>query len=103
MMEKLKLKFEDQRLAAEKAEIAAKGNYETLAQQLTDDIKDMEKSVAEKTEKKAERLSDAAEAKGELEITTAAKAEDETKLTDTNAECVARSHEYEENQVLRSE
>jgi peptidoglycan hydrolase CwlO-like protein len=103
MMEKLKLKFEDQRLAAEKAEISAKGNYEVLAQQLTDDMKDMDKSVAEKTEKKAERLSDAAEAKGELEITKAAKAEDETKLSDTNAECSARTDEYEKNQVLRSE
>jgi len=103
MMEKLKLKFEDQRLAAEKAEIAAKSNYETLAQQLSDDIKNMEKSVAQKTEKKAERLSDAAEAKGELEITTKGKEEDETKLADTLAECSARADEYEKNQVLRSE
>jgi len=103
MLEKLKLKFEDQRLAVEKAEMSAKANFEVLSQQLNDDIRDMQKSVAEKTEKKAERLADAAEAKGDLEITTAAKAEDETKLTDTNAECVARSQEYEENQVLRSE
>jgi len=103
MMEKLKLKFEDQRLGAEKAEIAAKGNFETLAQQLSDDMKNMEKSVEQKTEKKAERLSDAADAKGELEITTQAKGEDETKLSDTNAECSARTDEFEKNQVLRSE
>lgn len=103
MMEKLKLKFEDQRLAVEKAEISAKSNFEVLAQQLTDDIKDMQKSSAEKIEKKAERLSDAADAKGELQITTAAKAEDETKLADTNAECAAKAEEYEKNQVLRAE
>ena len=54
MMEKLKLQFEDQRLAAENVEIAAKSNCEVLGQELTDGIKDMEKSVAEKTEKKAE-------------------------------------------------
>ena len=36
MMEKLKVKFEDQRTALEKFEIAAKGNYDTLAQVLTD-------------------------------------------------------------------
>jgi len=101
MMEKLKLKFEDQRLAVEKAEIAAKSNFQVLAQQLTDDIRDMDKSSAEKLEKKAERLSDAAEAKGELQITTASKAEDETKLLDTKAECIAKSEEYEKNQVLR--
>jgi len=101
MMEKLKLKFEDQRLAVEKAEIAAKSNFQVLAQQLTDDIRDMDKSSAEKLVKKAERLSDAAEAKGELQITTASKAEDETKLLDTKAECIAKSEEYEKNQVLR--
>lgn len=103
MLEKMKLKFEDQRLAVEKAEISQKSNYEVLAQQLNDDIKAMTKSVAKKTEKKAQRLEDAATAKGDLEITTAAKAEDEKKLSDTNAECSARSEEYEKNQVLRAE
>merc|ERR1711957_859539 len=92
-----KLKFEDQRLAVEKAEIAAKSNFQVLAQQLTDDIRDMDKSSAEKLVKKAERLSDAAEAKGELQITTASKAEDETKLLDTKAECIAKSEEYDKN------
>jgi len=103
MMEGLKTKFEDQRLAVEKAEIAAVSNFQTLAMQLTDDIKNMNKSVDQKTEKKATRLSDAAEAKGDLVITKKSKEEDETKLTDATAECVARSDEYEKNQVLRSE
>jgi len=103
MMEGLKTKFEDQRLAVEKAEIAAVSNFQTLAMQLTDDIKNMNKSVDQKTEKKATRLSDAAEAKGDLVITKKSKEEDETKLTDASAECVARSDEYEKNQVLRSE
>lgn len=97
------LKFEDQRLGVEKAEIASKSNFQVLAQQLTDDIKYMDKTIAVKTTKKAERMSDAAEAKGELEITTAAKAEDENKLSDTKAECSARSDEFEKNQVLRAE
>jgi predicted nucleic acid-binding Zn-ribbon protein len=103
MMEKLKIKFEDQRTALEKAEIAAKGNYDTLAQALTDNIKDMSNSINQKTQKKATRKSDAAEAKGDLEITKSAKAEDETKLSDTLAECSARADEFEKNQVLRSE
>lgn len=103
MMEKLKIKFEDQRTALEKAEISAKGNYDTLAQALTDNIKDMSNSITEKTEKKATRKSDAAEAKGDLEVTKQAKAEDEAKLSDTKAECSARADEYEKNQVIRSE
>lgn len=103
MMEKLKIKFEDQRTALEKSEISAKGNFDTLAQALTDNIKDMSNSITEKTEKKATRKSDAAEAKGDLEVTKSAKAEDETKLSDTNAECSARTDEFEKNQVLRAE
>jgi len=103
MLEKLKHKFEDQRLEVEKAEMSAKANFQVLAQQLTDDIHDMGKSVSEKTVKKAERLADAAQAKGDKQIAEAAKAEDETKLSDTNAECNARTEEYEKNQVLRSE
>jgi len=103
LMESLRKKFEDQRTGVEKSENSAKGNYEVLAQQIIDDNKNMGKSIAEKTEKKAERISDAAEAKGDLEITTAAKAEDEKKLSDASAECAARTDEYEKNQVLRSE
>jgi len=103
MMEKLKIKFEDQRTALEKSEIAAKGNYDTLAQALTDNIKDMSNSITEKTEKKATRKSDAAEAKGDLEVTKQAKAEDEEKLSDATAECSARTDEYEKNQVLRAD
>jgi hypothetical protein len=103
MMEKLKIKFEDQRTALEKAEISAKGNFDTLAQALNDNIKDMSNSITEKTEKKATRKSDAAEAKGDLEVTIAAKKEDEETLSDASAECSARADEYEKNQVLRGE
>jgi len=53
--------------------------------------------------KKAQCLDDAAQAKGDLEITTAAKAEDETKLSDCLAECSARADEFEKNQVLRKD
>jgi len=97
------LKFEDQRLGVEKAEISAKANFETLKQALSDEIKASNKSIAQKVSKKAQCLDDAAQAKGDLEITTAAKAEDETKLSDTLAECSARAEEFEKNQVLRKD
>jgi hypothetical protein len=103
MLEKMRLKFEDQRLALEKAEIAAKSNFETLKMALSDEIKSSEKSIAQKVAKKAQCLDDAAQAKGDLEITTAAKAEDETKLSDCLAECSARADEFEKNQVLRKD
>jgi len=99
----MRLKFEDQRLGLEKAEISAKSNFETLKMALSDEIKSSEKSIAQKTAKKAQCLDDAAQAKGDLEITTAAKAEDETKLSDCLAECAARADEFEKNQVLRKD
>jgi len=103
MLENLESKFKAQLLEAEKAEMTAKGNYELLKQQLTDDIKADQEAVSKKTKEKATRLEDAARAKSELEATTKTKADDEKILTDTNAECVARAHEFEKNQVMRAE
>jgi len=103
MLEKMRLKFEDQRLGLEKAEISAKSNFETLKMALSDEIKSSEKSIAQKVAKKASCLDTAAQAKGDLEITTAGKAEDETKLSDCLAECSAKADEFEKNQVLRKD
>jgi len=48
MLDKMRLKFEDQRLGLEKAEISAKANFETLKMALSDTIKSSEKSIAQK-------------------------------------------------------
>jgi len=103
MLEKMRLKFEDQRLGLEKAEMSARSNFDTLKMALSDEIKSSEKSIKQKVAKKAQCLDTAAQAKGDLEITTAAKAEDETKLSDCLAECSARADEFEKNQVLRKD
>mmetsp|Transcript_74022 Transcript_74022/g.163656 ORF Transcript_74022/g.163656 Transcript_74022/m.163656 type:complete len:566 (+) Transcript_74022:423-2120(+) len=103
MLEKLTLRFQDERLALEKAEINAKSNYEVLMQQLEDNLKADGNSVSQKTSAKAGRLEDAATAKGDLAITEKAKADDEKILADTLAECHAKSEEFEKNQVLRAE
>merc|ERR1719213_137149 len=87
MLEKLLHKFEDELFALEKAEMNANANYEMLAQKLTALIKDGKDAIASKTTSKVERLEAAAAAKGELETTLAAKAEDEKTLSDTKAEC----------------
>jgi hypothetical protein len=101
-LEKLRLKFQDELLAVQKAEIAAKSNYEVLFQRLTDSIKDLKERAAAKTAFKSQRLEDAAAAKGDLAITQEAKAEDEKTLSETLSECDARSREFENNQVVRS-
>merc|ERR1740130_2684150 len=102
LLEKLKLKFEDQRLTLEKEEMTSKGNYQVLLQQLTDDIKADNAAIQKKTAMKAKRLGDAATAKGDKEVTEASKAKDESVLSDTNAECRQTSDEYEKNQVVRA-
>jgi len=102
MLEKLKLKFEDQKLGLEKEEMAAKANYQTLMQQLTDDIKADKKSADTKTAAKAGRLEDAAAAKGDKVVTEKGKATDESTLSDTTAECTQESEEFENNQVVRA-
>jgi len=102
MLENWAAKFKAELLEVEKAEMTAKGNYQVLKQQLTDDIKADEEAVSAKTKEKATSLEDAARAKSELKTTTATKADDETILSDTNAECIARSHEFEKNQVTRA-
>merc|ERR1719454_2002716 len=101
LLEKLKLKFEDQRLAVEKAEMNAVANYQVLMQQLTDDIKYNKATIAKKTATKAKRLEDAANAKSEKAVTETSKAKDEQVLSDTNAECQQTSDDYEKNQVVR--
>jgi hypothetical protein len=103
LLEKLKLKFEDQKLTLEKEEMNAKASFEVLAQQLTDDIKADKDTVEKKTALKAKRLGDAADAKGDTEVAKTSKAEEEGTLRDTLAECKATSDDFEKNQVTRSE
>jgi len=103
MLEKLLHEFEDELFALEKAEMNAQANYDMLAQKLTGLIRDGKNAIETKTVKKAENLEFAEGAKGDLEVTSAAKMEDETTLSETKAECYSKSDEYEKNQVTRSD
>eukprot|EP00747_Dinoflagellata_sp_TGD_P159958 gnl/TRDRNA2_/TRDRNA2_177938_c1_seq39.p1 gnl/TRDRNA2_/TRDRNA2_177938_c1~~gnl/TRDRNA2_/TRDRNA2_177938_c1_seq39.p1 ORF type:complete len:605 (-),score=221.38 gnl/TRDRNA2_/TRDRNA2_177938_c1_seq39:98-1912(-) len=103
LLEKLLAKFEDQKLTLEKEEMTSVGNFQVLEQNLTDNIKDNKKSIGEKTKMKAQRLEDEETALGDKETTEAALATDSKVLTDTNADCMAASDEFEKNQVMRSE
>merc|ERR1719491_2334502 len=73
MLEKLRLKFQDQRSALEKEEMNAKHNFEMLLQKLTDNIREDTKIAGKKTSTKAQRLADGATAKGDLKSTETAK------------------------------
>merc|ERR1719356_240861 len=103
LLEKLRLKFQDQRLGLQKEELNSRHNFEMLEQKLTDNIKEDEKNAARKTATKAQRVASAAAAKGDLKSTEDGLAQDEKTLSDTLVACHARSEEYEKNQVLRAE
>merc|ERR1719386_695359 len=76
LMEKLLAKFEDQKLTLEKEEMKKVGNFQVLEQQLTDNIKEGEKSIGEKTKMKAQRLEDEETALGDQKTTEGALATD---------------------------
>merc|ERR1719235_2410943 len=54
-----------------------------------------------KVTKKAKRLEDEAEAKGGLADATAALKEDEKYLSDLDTECVQKSYDFQQRQVVR--
>jgi len=66
-------------------------------------IRDGKNAIETKTVKKAENLEFAEGAKGDLEVTSAGKMEDEKTLSETKADCYSKSEEYEKNQVTRSD
>eukprot|EP00747_Dinoflagellata_sp_TGD_P159952 gnl/TRDRNA2_/TRDRNA2_177938_c1_seq32.p1 gnl/TRDRNA2_/TRDRNA2_177938_c1~~gnl/TRDRNA2_/TRDRNA2_177938_c1_seq32.p1 ORF type:complete len:672 (-),score=264.49 gnl/TRDRNA2_/TRDRNA2_177938_c1_seq32:98-2113(-) len=103
VMEGLNDKFKQQKLDLEKKEMTSSGNFQVVEQNLTDNIKDNKKSIGEKTKMKAQRLEDEETALGDKETTEAALATDSKVLTDTNADCMAASDEFEKNQVMRAE
>jgi len=102
ILEKLLGKFKDEKLSLEKAELAARGNYEVLMQRLTDNAKADKKTVSSKTAAKASELETAATATGDVQLTEKAKVEDEKALSDNLVQCSAKSTEFESNQVLRA-
>merc|ERR1740130_1533492 len=81
----------------------AKASHQVLMQQLTDDIRNDNKASDAKTAAKAGRLEDAAQAKGDKVVTEKTKATDEKTLSDTTTQCKAKSEEFENNQVTRSD
>lgn len=103
ILEKLKLKFEDQKTTLEKEESSTKAAFELLEQKLTDSIKDGNAIISDKSTSKAKRLETASTTKGDLTVTKEGKAADEKKLGDLNVECDAKSAEYDKNQVTRAD
>jgi len=102
MLEKLKIRFQDEKLALEKEEMNRKASFDMIMQKLSDDIQYAEETSSAKTAAKARAKQDAATATGDLAETKEAKEADETYLRDTMAECKSKSKDFETRQVTRS-
>mmetsp|Transcript_43863 Transcript_43863/g.82294 ORF Transcript_43863/g.82294 Transcript_43863/m.82294 type:complete len:677 (-) Transcript_43863:97-2127(-) len=103
MLEKLRTRFIGERRALDKEEMNRKFNYELIMQKLTDNTGNAEDSVSKKTVLKAGRKQDSAEAKGSLDLTTAAKAADSKYLADMQAECSLKAEDFAKRQTLRGQ
>jgi chromosome segregation ATPase len=103
MLTKLAGKFEDERTDLEKAETNAKNAFEMLALDLNNQIDQGKKARTEKSQGKATAEQSSAEAKGDLQDTTALMGEDSKFLADTVATCESKSSAFEARQQLRAE
>jgi len=101
MLEKLKKQFKDQKLQLEEDEMTAQHGYESIMQELTDNIENAEAEIARKSKVKAEREQDKADAEKDLAQTTADRDEDQKYLDDLTALCTQKRADFEKRQELR--
>jgi len=103
MLDKLAIKFTDERTQLEKEETAARQAFELLSQDLKMQIEQGTAARTEKQEAKSKALQAAADAKGGLSDTTTTRDDDSKYLSDLTAECADKSSAFEERQELRAE
>merc|ERR1719420_287817 len=103
MLEKLKKQFKDQKLQLEEDEMTAQHGYESIMQDLTDNIENAEAEIARKSKVKAEREQDKADDEKELAQTTADRDEDQKYLDDLTALCTQKRSDFAKRQELRGE
>jgi len=102
MLEKLKKQFKDQKLGLEEDEMTAQHGYESIMQELTDNIENAEAEIARRSKVKAEREQDKADAEKDLAQTTADRDEDQKFLDDTMALCTQKRADFAKRQELRA-
>merc|ERR1719399_1129686 len=101
MLEKLKKQFSDQKLKLEEDEMNAQYAFESIIQELTDNIENAEAEIARRSKVKAEREQDKADAEADLAQTTADRDEDQKYLDDLTALCAQKRADFEKRQELR--
>lgn len=102
MLQKLRQRFKAELNQAIKEEMNRKHSSQMLMQKLHDDSDYATKTSQAKAAAKAGKLKEAADAKGDLAQTQAAKKADETYLSDLKTNCHSKSDEFEARQTLRA-
>merc|ERR1719506_1149094 len=100
---KLKERIEGKRADLEKEETEAKFAFETLVGQLDLNTEQANDEIAEKTQEKAQRLTDKEAYTSEVESTSATLKTDEKYFADLQAQCTTKSEEFEARQQMRAE
>merc|ERR1719310_2152446 len=102
MLEKLEKQFKKQKLDLEDEEMTAQHGFDSIMQELTDNIENAEAEIARKSKVKAEREQDKADAEKDLAQTTADRDEDQKYLDDLTALCTQKRADFEKRQALRA-
>lgn len=103
MLEKLLDKFEDERTVLEKEEMNAQAAHDLLKQDLEAQIKLATEARNAKESEKAQKHQSAAQAKGDLDDTSATKESNAKYLADLTAQCQTKNEEFTTRQNLRSQ
>merc|ERR1719301_174480 len=101
MVKGLGKKFEAERYELEKAEATKQGNYDMLAQELTDNIERATKQRDLKAKTKQQTLQSKSDDEASLTSTTATLAEDTKFLQDLTVECEQIAIDFDKRQELR--
>jgi len=102
MLEKLKKDFRDQKTKLEEDEMNAQYAFESIMQELTDNIENAEAEIARRAKVKAEREQERADAEKDLAETTQQRDEDQKYLDDLKALCAQKKTDFEARQALRA-
>lgn len=98
----LKTRFTDERTAKQTAEETAITHYDTLMEDLTNQINTANGELETKKAQKSTALENKATKEGELSDKVAEKKADEEYKAETDATCALKASEYEERQTLRA-
>mmetsp|Transcript_33470 Transcript_33470/g.80835 ORF Transcript_33470/g.80835 Transcript_33470/m.80835 type:complete len:674 (-) Transcript_33470:51-2072(-) len=103
MLEKLKDKFRGEKGDLEKEEMNAQHSFDMVIQDYRAQVKQAEKSKADKERRSQNKSQRRSAAEGEVADTTADLNEDESYLADLNSECTDKHEAFASRQTLRKE